>query len=165
MLLLCASIYTDAFFEIWYFLFKFIGLRFFFTCIYALLKRQAITLYFIISSCLPFFTETEELRNLATEVSNLLKSIVGVSVYSAEYASVHQAANLRKTERKRKLAQQVSAFIIINTCRCDLPLSILQESYTSTVQVCTCGQTTYDCDVYSSRAININSHLNVERNL
>jgi len=51
--------------------------------------------------------ETEELRNLAGEVSNLLKDKVGVSTYSSVYASVHQASTMKKTERKRKLAQQV----------------------------------------------------------
>ena len=55
-----------------------------------------------------FPTETEELRNLANEVSTLLKNTVGVADYSSAYAAVHQAANQRKTERKRKLAQQVS---------------------------------------------------------
>ncbi|XP_067945852.1 small subunit processome component 20 homolog isoform X1 [Watersipora subatra] len=52
------------------------------------------------------FPETEDLRNLAGEVCNLLKSTVGISVYSAEYANVHRAASQRKAERKRKFAQQ-----------------------------------------------------------
>jgi len=52
-------------------------------------------------------TDTADLRELAQEVSTLLKNTLGLERFSDAYSQVRNTRALKKLERKREKAQEV----------------------------------------------------------
>ena len=59
---------------------------------------------------LSFIITDNELRQLAQEVLELLKSTIGTDLFSQQYAMVHQILAERRGTRKLNKAQQVYIF-------------------------------------------------------
>jgi hypothetical protein len=66
------------------------------------------------------------LRQLAQEVLEVIKSVVGNDVFSQQYAAAHQSLSERRGSRKLQRAQQVSRALKW-TCRIYRVISVLYE--------------------------------------
>ena len=70
--------------------------------------RRVLLLYMV-----DFFSLDPDLKKLAQEVLELIKSLVGRETFSRAYASLQQTATEAKETRKRKKALEVSRYVIV----------------------------------------------------
>ncbi len=69
-----------------------------------------------------FFSLDSDLKKLAQEVLELIKSLVGRETFSRAYASLQQTATEARETRKRKKALEVSRYVPVCPGRVNIPL-------------------------------------------